>query len=29
MRERAQLLGATLTATPTTSGFRVELTLPA
>jgi signal transduction histidine kinase len=29
MRERAELLGGTLTAGPTTSGFRVELELPA
>ena len=29
MRERAELLGGTLTAVPTPSGFRVELELPA
>jgi signal transduction histidine kinase len=29
MRERAELLGGQLLATPTTSGFRVELRLPA
>ena len=28
MRERAELLGGELTATPTTSGFRVELWIP-
>ncbi len=28
MRERAELLGGTLTATPTPSGFRVELEVP-
>jgi signal transduction histidine kinase len=29
MRERAELLGGTLTAQKTCSGFRVELELPA
>jgi signal transduction histidine kinase len=29
MRERAELLGGELLAAPTTSGFRVELRLPA
>ena len=29
MRERAELLGGELLATPTSSGFRVELRLPA
>lgn len=29
MRERAELLGGTLTAQKTCSGFRVELKLPA
>jgi signal transduction histidine kinase len=29
MRERAELLGGTLTAQRTCSGFRVELELPA
>jgi signal transduction histidine kinase len=29
MRERAELLGGTLTAAPTRTGFRVELWMPA
>jgi signal transduction histidine kinase len=29
MRERAELLGGTLTAGPTPTGFRVELGVPA
>jgi signal transduction histidine kinase len=29
MRERAELLGGTLTAGPTAAGFRVELSVPA